>query len=54
MLYVGYLIIMNGQNTKKTVLKISMVELPRVENCISRLCPSPLPPSRHPNWVKST
>ena len=55
MVYVGYLIIMNSQNIKKkTVLKISIFELPRVENCNSRLCPAPLPPSKHPNRVKST
>ena len=54
MLYVGYLIIMNGQNNKKSVLKISFFELPRVENCISRLCPSPLLLSKHPNRMKST
>ena len=54
MVYVGYLIIAHGQNIKKSVLKISIVELLRVENCISRLCPSPLPPSKHPKRVKST
>ena len=40
--------------SKELVLKISTFELSRVENCISRLCPSPLPPSKHPNRVKST
>ena len=54
MLYLGYLIIMNGQGTNKKGLKISIFDLPRVENCIGRLRPSPLPPSRHPNRVKST
>ena len=55
MLYVGFLIIMNDQNIqKKSVLKISIFELPRLENCIRRLWPSPLPPSKHPNRVKST
>ena len=38
MLYIGYLIILNGQNIKKIG---SIFELPRVENCINRLCPSP-------------
>ena len=28
--------------SKKSVSEISIFELPRVENCISRLCPSPL------------
>ena len=51
MVYVGYLIILNGKNIKQIS---SIFELPRVENCTSRLCPSPLPPSKHPNRVKST
>ena len=39
---------MNDQNIKKkSVLKFSIFELPR-------LCPSPLPPSKHPNRVKTT
>ena len=54
MLYIGYLIIINGQSIEKLVLKISICELLRVENCISKLCLSPLPPSKHPNRVKST
>ena len=52
MLYIRYLIIMKGK--KKSGLKISIFELSRVENCISRLWPSPLPASKHPNRVKST
>ena len=36
----------------------AILELPRLENCISRLCPSPLgappPPPPHPNRVKNT
>ena len=36
MVYVGYAIIM-VRTSKKSVLKISIFELPRVENCISRL-----------------
>ena len=52
MLYIGYLIILGGMNKKKTVLEISIIELPRLENCISKLCPNPfgsppLPP-KHP------
>ena len=57
MLYIGYLIILDGQNIKKTVSKISIFGLLRRENCISRLCPRPLgspPPPRHPNSVKNT
>ena len=38
MVYAGYLIIVNVQNIKKkSVLKISIFELPRVENCTSRI-----------------
>ena len=50
MLYIGYLIILDGQSIKKSVLEISIFELPRPENCISRLCPGPLgtPPPPHP------
>ena len=59
MLYIGYLIIVDGHNIKKNfVLEISIVELPRLENCISGLCPGPLgsPPSqkKHPNRAKNT
>ena len=43
MLYIGYLIILDGKNIKKSVLEISIFELPRLENCRSRLCPGPLP-----------
>ena len=45
MLYIGYFIILDGQNIKKkkkAVSEITVFELPRLENCISRLCPSPL------------
>ena len=43
MLYIGYLIILDGKNIKKkSVLEISIFELPRLENCISRWCPGPL------------
>ena len=51
MLYIGYLIILDGQNIKKkSVLEITIFELPRLENYISRLCPSPLgrPPPTTP------
>ena len=49
MLYIGYLIILDGKNIK---LEISIFELPRLANCISRLCPRPLgspppPPPHH-------
>ena len=46
MLYIGYLIISDGKNIQKSVLEISIFELLRLENCISRLCPGPL---RTPN-----
>ena len=49
MLYIGYLIIVDGQNIKKTVLEISIFELPRLANCISRLCPSPFGSPPPPN-----
>ena len=60
MLYIGYLIILDGQSIKKkSVSEISIFELPRLENCMSRLCPRPLgspppPPHTHPNRVKNT
>ena len=54
MLYIGYLIIVKGQNIKKKFIsEISIFELPKLENCISRLCPSPLPLSKHPNRGKN-
>ena len=51
MLYIGYWIILDGKNIyKKSVSEISIFELPRLKNCISRLCPGPLgsppPPPR--------
>ena len=49
MLYIGYLIILDGQSIKKSVSEISIFQLPRPESCISRLCaldPLVLPP-RH-------
>ena len=47
MLHIGYLIILDGKNMKIFFRKISIFELPRLENCISQLCPGPLgsPPS---------
>ena len=43
---------------KNQFRKISIFELPRLENCISRLCLRPLgsppPPPKHPNRVKNT
>ena len=49
MLYIGYFIIWMVRISKKKVLEISIFELPRLENCISRLCPSPLgtPPPKN-------
>ena len=60
MLYIGYLIILDGQSIKKNQLReFSIFELPTPESCISRLCtPAPLrappPPPPHPNRVKNT
>ena len=47
MLQIGYLIILDCQSIKRSVSEISIFELPRLESCISRLCPGPLgsPPS---------
>ena len=42
MLYIGYLIISDGRNIKKSGSEISIFELPRLENYTSTLCPSPL------------
>ena len=52
MLYIGHLIILQGQNIKKSVSKISIFELPRLENCISRSCPRPLGSPPPPNTPK--
>ena len=51
MLYVGYLIIWMVTKSKKSVSGISIFELPRLENYISRLCPRPLgsPPAPPPD-----
>ena len=49
MLYMGYLIFLDGQSIKKSVLEISIFELLRRENCISRLCPRPLGSPPPPN-----
>ena len=38
MLYIGYLIIWMVKVSKKSVSEISIFELSRPENCISRLC----------------
>ena len=56
MLYIGCLIIVNGQNikNKKKGSKISILALQRVQNCISRWGPSPFeaaaPPLQKPKW----
>ena len=44
MLYIGYLIILDGKNIKISVLEISIFELPKLENCINRLALAPLGP----------
>ena len=47
MLHIGYFIILDGKNIKIFFWKISIFELPGLENCISQLSPGPLgnPPS---------
>ena len=63
MLYIGYLIILNGHNIKKISFGNFDFGLLSTENCITRLCaldplgaPPPPPPRRpqHPNSVKNT
>ena len=58
MLYIGNLIIVDGQNVKKNpVSEISIFELQRLESYRSKLCPSPVgtpSPKKHPNRVKNT
>ena len=39
MLYIGYWIILDRRSKKKSVLEISIFELPQLENCIGRLRP---------------
>ena len=42
MLYIPWMVILGGHNIKKKqVSKTSIFELPRVKNCISRLCTGP-------------
>ena len=62
MLHKGYLIILDGQSIKNFGSEISIFELLRRENSISRLCHRPIgspprpppPPHTHTNRVKST
>ena len=55
MLYIGLLIILDGQNMKKTVSEICIFEVLRLESCISRFCHRPLraipPASKNSNSV---
>ena len=51
MLYIGYLMLVNGRNMKKS--EISIFELQREENCMSRLCPASAR-SNHKNRMKNT
>ena len=37
MLYIAWMVILGGHNSKKKLLKTSIFELPRLKNCISRL-----------------
>ena len=49
MLSIRYLIFVNGYNEKNITFEISIFDLYRVENYISRLCPGPLgtPPPKN-------
>ena len=52
MLYIGYLIILDGKNIKKkSVLEISIFQLPRIENCIHKQV-VPWPPWEPPPTPK--
>ena len=42
MLYIPWMVILGGDNIKKQVSKTSIFELPKVKNCIRRLCTNPL------------
>ena len=42
MLYIGYLIILDGKNIKKSVLEMYIFELPRLAKYINTFCPKPL------------
>ena len=59
MLYVPWMVILGDHGIKKIkFLKTLIFELPKVKNCISRLCTNPLgdPPTPHtqfPNRVKN-
>ena len=54
MFYIRHLIILYGQNINKPVLEVSIFQPPRLENCISKLCPTPLgsPPAPAPTPPK--
>ena len=50
MLHIPWMVILGDHYGKKMVPKTSIFELPRVKNCISRLCTNPLePPPPGPN-----
>ena len=53
MLYTRYLIIWMVKISEKSVSEISIFELPRLENCMSRLCPSPLGSPPKELWATS-
>ena len=58
MLYIPWMIILGGHDIKKKSFENFDFELPRVKNCISRLCTNPLgdppnPPAQYPNRVKT-
>ena len=53
MLYIAWRLILCGHDIKIKVWENSIFELPRVENCISRLCTTPFTLVSHYWWKKS-
>ena len=57
MLYIGYLIIVNGQNVKEIGVEKCHVSATEGGKPLNKLCPSPLPPfkrPKRPNGMKNT
>ena len=51
MLYIGYLINLDGKNGKVSVLEISIFGLPRLVKYINTSCPKPLGSPPTPPWT---
>ena len=49
MLYIAWMVILSDPGIRKTSFEILIFELPKVKNCISRLCTNSLgaPPPQH-------